>query len=215
MTGALILAGGRGERLGERKPLLTLGGRSLISYVLEAAMEFSDEVYVVADEEDLSLLRGRLPVQVKVVGDITPRRGPLLGIYSGLRALGSEYSVVLPCDSPFIRIEVMRYLIGKAEGFDAAVPLWPNGYIEPLHSVYRVRAALRAAEEALGEGELRVRGMVERLGRVEYVPVEELKRFDPRLLTFFNVNSPADLRAAESLLSTGGGGVKVDVSNIG
>ncbi|RLI34082.1 hypothetical protein DRO56_00060 [Candidatus Bathyarchaeota archaeon] len=203
MIGTLILAGGRGDRIGKKKPLLNLGNRSLISYVIEVALEFSDEIYVVINRgDDIEGFRDRLPSRVEVVRDITRGKGPLVGIYSGLRHLRSGYSAVLPCDSPFVKVDVMRLLMEKAEGFDAAIPLWPNGYIEPLHSVYRVEAALRAAEEAIGEGELRVQNMVERLGRVAYIPVEEFKRFDPGLLTFFNINTPADLRNAEKLLST-------------
>lgn len=202
MIGALILAGGRGDRIGEKKALLNLGDRSLISYAIEAALEFSDEIYVVVNKgEDIGGFRDRLPGRVEVVRDITTGKGPLVGIYSGLSHLRSEYSAVLPCDSPFIKVDLIRYLIGRAEGLDAAVPIWPNGYIEPLHSVYRVKAALRAAEEAIEGGRLRVHNMVEGLERVAYVTVEELKRFDPRLLTFFNINSPIDLRVAEDLLS--------------
>ncbi|MFB0543307.1 MAG: molybdenum cofactor guanylyltransferase, partial [Candidatus Bathyarchaeia archaeon] len=166
------------------------------------ALEFSDEILVVVGrEEDIEGLRDILPSQVRVVSDILPGRGPLVGIYSGFRHLRSEYSVVLPCDSPFIQVDLMRYLIERVEGLDAAVPLWPNGYVEPLHSVYRVKAALRAAEEAVKGEKLRVHDMMRRLEKVAYVPMEELKKFDPGLLTFFNINSSLDLRVAEDILS--------------
>jgi molybdopterin-guanine dinucleotide biosynthesis protein A len=201
MVGALILAGGRGDRIGRKKALLSLGGRSLISYVIEAAFEFSDEIFVIVEkEEDIEGL-GQLPNYVSAVSDVIPGRGPLMGMYSGLRYLRSEYSVILPCDSPFIKANVMRYLIERVQGFDAAVPIWTNGYVEPLHSVYRVKAALKAAKEALKEGELRMRDLEERLNNVMYVSTEDLKRFDPGLISFFNINSDADLRVAEDLLS--------------
>jgi len=200
MVGTLILAGGKGNRIGGKKALLNLRGRSLISYVIEAALQFSDEIFVVVEKEgdieDLDQLS-----QVSVISDITPGKGPLVGIYSGLRYLRSEYSVVLPCDSPFIKAEVVRYLIKKAQGFDVSIPIWPNGYMEPLHSVYRVKAALRAAEEALEEGKLRVQDMVKRLNKVAYISTEDLKRFDHRLISFFNINSDVDLRVAENLIS--------------
>lgn len=202
MTGALILAGGRGNRIGGRKALLKIGDRSLISYVIEAALEFSDEIIVVIGrEDDAESFRDLLSSQLRIVSDIASGKGPLVGIYSGLRHLRSDYSVVLPCDSPLIKVGLMRYLIERAEGLDAAVPIWPNGYIDPLHSVYRVEAAMRAAEESIEGERLRVNSMVEGLERVAYVPVEELKRFDPGLLTFFNINNPIDLRVAEGFLS--------------
>jgi molybdopterin-guanine dinucleotide biosynthesis protein A len=200
MVGTLILAGGRGDRIGGKKALLNLRGKTLISYVIESALQFSDEIFVVVEKEedikDLDQLS-----QVSIVSDILPGKGPLVGIYSGLKHLLSEYSVVLPCDSPFIKVNVIRYLIEKAQGFDAAVPIWPNGYVEPLHSVYRVKATLRAAEEALEEGKLRVHSMVERLNKVVYISTEDLKKFDQRLISFFNINSEADLGVAEDLIS--------------
>jgi len=199
MIGVLILAGGQGSRIGGNKALLNFRGRSLISYVIKTALELSEEIFIVVEkEEDIEDL-GQLPSQVSVVSDIVPGKGPLIGIYSGLRCLRSEYSVILPCDSPFIRVSVVKYLVEKAQGFDAAIPIWPNGYVEPLHSVYKVKTALRASEEAIKEGKLRVQGMIERLNRIVYISTEDLKTFDQKLLSFFNINSEADLRVAEEL----------------
>lgn len=90
------------------------------------------------------------------------------------------------------------------------VPLWPNGYIEPLHSVYNVSAALRASEAATEGGNLRISNMIERLERTIYVPVEELRRFDPDLLTFFNINSKEDLKRAEAILKSKKGGKRIN-----
>lgn len=199
MADAIILAGGRGGRIGGPKPLMELGGRALISYVLDAASEVSDEIVVVVGEEE-GHLENLLPRKARIARDLTRGGGPLIGVYSGLTHLRSEYAVVLPCDSPFINTEVLKYLIGRAEGADAAVPLWPNGYIEPLHSVYNVPAALEAGKAAIEAEKLRVHSMIERLKETVYVPVEELRRFDPGLLTFFNINSGEDLKRAEAIL---------------
>ncbi|KYH38819.1 MAG: molybdopterin-guanine dinucleotide biosynthesis protein A [Candidatus Bathyarchaeota archaeon B23] len=197
---AVILAGGGGERLGRPKPLVELGGRPLIAYALEAALEVVDEVVVVASKGTSTVLRGMLPRGVEVVEDLEGGRGPLMGLYTGLRAVGVHYALVLPCDSPLLNIDVLRYLLERAEGFDAAVPRWPNGYIEPLHSVYRVEPSLRACGEALESGGLEVRGLLERLEGVLYVPTEELRALDPGLHTFFNVNTPEELEEAEHIL---------------
>ena len=205
MPGAVVLGGGRGDRIGGFKPLIELAGRSLISYVVEAAMKVSDEVVVVVGrDEEAVAIRDIISSSVKVVVDVIPGRGPMVGFCSGLRHLRSEYAAALPCDSPLLNAEALRYLFGRGEGADAAIPIWPNGYIEPLHGVYRVSAALEGCEAAVGGGELRMSSMIGRLEEVIYVPVEDLKRYDPELLTFLNINDREDLVAAEAVLRSRG-----------
>jgi len=200
MLGTIILAGGKGNRIGGNKPLMKLGGRSLISYVLEAVSKVSDEAVVVVGRDGVKRFEALLQKEVKIAIDIVPGGGPLIGVYSGLRHLNSKYAVVLPCDTPFVNEGVLNYLISKAEGADAVVPLWPNGYMEPLHSIYKVSAALEASEATVEEGKFRIYNMIEKLEKVIYVPVEKLRKFDPDLLTFFNINSPEDLKKAEAIL---------------
>ena len=200
MPGTIILAGGKGNRIGGRKPFMELEGRSLVHYVLKVTRGVSDETVVVTSRDMVKRFEALLPEDVKVVSDIVPGRGPLVGVYSGLNHIRSEYAMVLPCDAPFINEHVLKHLIGEAEGVDAVVPLWPNGYIEPLHSVYRVSAAFKASKAAVREMSFKISNMIERLERTLYVPVERLKRFDLDLLTFFNVNSTEDLKDAEAIL---------------
>jgi len=114
--------------------------------------------------------------------------------------MNSEYSVILPCDAPFVNEEVLRYLLKRSEDTHAVIPVWPNGYIEPLNAVYNVSAGRRASRKAIDEGKKRVNDMVQMLEKTIYVPVEELKTFDQELLTFHNINSTEDLENAEKIL---------------
>ena len=200
MLGVIILAGGKGNRIGGNKPFMKLGDRSLIFHVLEVSSKVSDETIVVVGRDRIKRFEGLLPKEVKIVMDIKSGGGPLIGVYSGLKHLRSEYALVLPCDSPFISEGVLKYLIAKAEGADAVIPSWPSGYMEPLHSIYKVSAAIKASESAMEEGAFRIYNMIERLEKAIYIPVEELKRFDLDLLTFFNINSTEDLKNAETIL---------------
>lgn len=202
VTGVLILAGGKGDRIGGNKALLTLGGRSLVQHVVEVAEQFSDQVVVVVGEnQHIGRLSKQLPAHVQLVRDASKDQGPLMAIFSGLRHITSEYAVVLPCDSPFVNAKVMVSLIRSAEGFDAVIPLWPNGYTEPLHSVYRTQPTAHAAGEALRLGRLRVRDLLDSLRNPRYLPVDELRPYDPDLLTFFNINGQRDLRLAEAIIA--------------
>jgi molybdopterin-guanine dinucleotide biosynthesis protein A len=177
-----------------------LGGKALIEYVLEAALEVVDEAVVVASRGAFKALREVLPRGVEILEDLEEGVGPLMGLYTGLKTLRSPYALILPCDSPFPNTDVLQYLLDKAEGFDAAVPRWPNGYLEPLHSVYRVEPSLKACERALERGRSKVRSLLEELERVLYVSTEELRSLDPALYTFHNINTQEELEEAERIL---------------
>jgi molybdopterin-guanine dinucleotide biosynthesis protein A len=91
-------------------------------------------------------------------------------------------------------------LFDRARGADAAIPRWPNDYIEPLHAVYKVSSAISAAECATSEVRLDIRAMISMLGKVVYVSTDDIKKFDSELLTFFNINNRKDLDAAAEML---------------
>ena len=200
-AGALILAGGEGRRIGEFKALVKLNAKPLVLYVVEKAAELFDEVIVVANSErGVEELKSILPGKVRIIEDSAEGRGPLAGIVSGAKEVSREYTATLPCDSPFIRIEVLKLLYEMRLGFDAVIPRWPNGYIEPLHSVYRTASALSAGMQALKDGKYRVTEMISRLSKVRYVDVEFLRKVDAELLTFFNINRVEDLWRAERIV---------------
>lgn len=198
--GAVVLAGGRGSRLGLNKALVKLKGRPLIDYVVKAAMEAVDELVIaIGFDDDPARYASFLPRGARVVKDPRGIQSPLAGMLAGMKVLASRRAVVLPCDSPFINVGVLNHLFKICETSDAAIPRWPNGYIEPLHSVYNAHSAVPAIEASIKAGELKVSMMIQRLKKVVYVPVGDLKSYDPKLLTFLNINTKEDLKKAESL----------------
>ena len=73
-------------------------------------------------------------------------------------------------------------------------PRHENGLIEPLHSVYRSDAALEAVEASIKAGERRIAAPVKRLKDVAYVSDAEIRKVDPELETFLNINEAEDMR---------------------
>jgi molybdopterin-guanine dinucleotide biosynthesis protein A len=122
---------------------------------------------------------------------------------TGFGAARGEYSLLLPFDVPFVSRDVVLLLFELCQGKAAVIPRWPNGYIEPLHAVYRTRLALEAARSAVAEGKLQVRALIENLREIRYVSTLVIQQLDPELLTFFNVNTPADLNKAVALVKQG------------
>ena len=188
---SIILAGGKNLRLGRIKALERIKGKSLIERVFEKVSILSSRVIVVMSRETFEI---PIPGDVTVVEDIYPERGPLGGIYTGLKASGAESNLVVACDMPFLNLELLRYLISFAGEYDAVVPRLDKGMIEPLHAVYAKRC-LEIIEHRLGQNKLSVHGFLDNVN-VKYIPLEESRRLDPELLTFFNINYQSDIDRA-------------------
>jgi len=197
----IVLAGGTSRRMGPNKPLERLGGRSMLSRVVMTALSISPDVVVVAGNAlQEARYKSEIPDCVMLTRDKIQEKGPLIGFYTGLEKVKSEYAAVLPCDSPFVRKEVVLHLHRVAKGADAAVPAWPDGRIEPLHSVLCVQSARSATLETLKAEMDTIREMIQQMDKVRFVSTDEIKEVDPNLVTFFNVNTREDLEKARKIL---------------
>jgi molybdopterin-guanine dinucleotide biosynthesis protein A len=195
---AVVLAGGRGTRLGGvNKALLEIGGRRVIDRLLEAVRPIAiDPIVLVNNDGSLDQLAG-----TRVVGDVEPGAGALIGLYSGLRVVATPLAVALACDMPFVSTPLLRGLLAEAREWDAVVPLI-GGQPEPLHAVYR-QSCVPAIEAALAAGQKRLISFFEAV-RVRYVDEDALRGWDPDLRSFLNVNRPDDLARAAELVEHGG-----------
>ena len=199
MRGALVLAGGKSTRFGRNKAVAELRGKPLLAHVTQTAARVASEVVVAIGRESSVYAYKKLLPYTRIVKDRSRVKAPLVGIVAGFQVMQSEYAAVLSCDTPFVRDDVLRLLFRRAIHADAAIPKWPNGDIEPLQAVYKVRSAIPAAKLALRLHEFRNVDMIRRLRKVTYVPVREIRHIDRRLITLLNVNRPLDLRRAEAL----------------
>ena len=138
---------------------------------------------------------------VSIMVDSANLHCPLVGALVGLEKTCSEHTLLLPCDTPFVCRDVISLLFDLCISRNAVIPRWPNGYVEPLQAVYAAKPAMEAAKNALSEGKMNMQSMVDKLRGIRYVSTLVLEQLDPELRTFFNVNSPLDLRKAENMLS--------------
>jgi len=192
----IVLTGGKGLRLGQDKALETIGQKSLLGQVVFRLSLFNSSILVVtASERSYPQLDGYS--KLRVVGDIYPSKGPLGGIYTGLKVSDSFYNLVVACDMPFLNQALLSYITKVSTDFDLVVPRLGN-MIEPLHAVYS-KACLVPIERLFKQGSLGVRELFT-LVRVRYVEAEEIDRFDPEHLSFFNINTNSDLARARGLI---------------
>ncbi len=195
-----VLSGGRGRRIGGYKPLVTLCGRPLVCHVLGNLAPLAQErLLIVHDPSQAASLKKAVKAcgfRASVISDLPGENLPITGIYTASLYSTGEIIAVAPSDTPFLTARPYERLLARLGDKDAAVPLWPNGYVEPLIAVYRSEPLRRATRKALEEGRLRSRSPLDYMD-VVYVPVGEV--FDDPQLETFNINSSKDLEEAERL----------------
>jgi len=190
----LVMAGGRSRRMGRDKAWLEIDGLPLVERVVYRLTDLAGEVlFSVREPEPYAALCTRLTLPAAVVLDRYPDAGPLAGLEAGLAAAAHELVFAVATDMPFVNPALIRHLLDLSAGYDAVVPLTPQGATlepEPLHAVYRrtCRPPIRAQLDA---GRRRVVSFFDSI-RVRYVTPEEMLPFDPALRSFVNVNTPEE-----------------------
>ncbi|MGC9435869.1 MAG: molybdenum cofactor guanylyltransferase [Methanomicrobiales archaeon] len=185
----VVLIGGEGRRMGGREKYSILHeGRTFLDHLLDTLRETTDEVIVVSRDSE-QRARCEAVTGARCITDIRRGIGPIGGIHAASRSARGELLCVVACDMPCISPAVIEYLFSRCEGYDAAVPCWNREMLEPLHAIYRREAVVQALET---DPSLSLRGMISRF-HTRYIPIGEIRRFDPVLHTFTNINHPHDL----------------------
>ena len=199
-----MLAGGFSSRFGQDKGVLKLANKPLIEHVVDTVGPVVDETIVVTNsQERVTKYAKFMTAEVNFVVDVGESRSPLIGALTGFGAAQGKYSLLLPFDTPFVSREVVSLLFELCLNKAAVIPRWPNCQIEPLHAIYQTKLALEAAKTAVSEGKMNVRAMIEKLRGVRYVSTLVIQQLDPGLHTFFNINTPADLKRAMAMVKPG------------
>jgi molybdopterin-guanine dinucleotide biosynthesis protein A len=187
---AIILVGGEARRVnGREKYFFRYQGRTFIERLLDSLRPVTDEIVLVA-KDARQCSRFRHMEGVRCVRDIRPGLGPLGGIHAGVLAAVGDVLFVCACDMPCVSGPVVERLFSALNDHEAVIPVWTGEMMEPLHAVYR-RSALVAYLES--HESLSVRAMVRTLDAV-YLSVEQLREFDPDLITFTNINKLEELK---------------------
>jgi molybdopterin-guanine dinucleotide biosynthesis protein A len=196
---SIILAGGKSSRLGRSKALQVVGNKSLIQWVIDRVAALSSELIIVtAHGEAVPHSSG---IATKVVADVYPGKGPLVGIYSGLMASSSYHAIVVGCDTPFLNTGLLEHMVQIRTTFDVVLPR-VGDKVEPLCAVY-ARNCLSPIGSLLERDELSVLRLFDMVN-VRYVEEHDIDMFDPDHLSFFNINSENDLETARKLAAEEG-----------
>ena len=192
-TSGVILAGGKGSRLGGvNKALLQIGSSRNIDRVSAALGPLCGELIVVANDASLAALPGH-----RVIFDPEPHAGVLPALGWALAQAHGELVIAVACDMPFLSTAVLQLELDRAAGCDVVIPVVEDRP-EPLHAVYRRAPCLAAIDAALAAGQRRLIAFLDRV-KVKYLSESDLRAADPGLQSFFNTNTPEELEQARAL----------------
>ena len=183
----IILAGGLSSRFGGRnKALIEWNNQPLLNHIRQAFGDLFREIILVTNAP-----QHFAAWDMTLVTDLFSERSSLTGIHAGLFYAAYPLAFVTACDTPLLQPGLIRMLLEKAEGdTDVVIPQTENG-LEPLCAVYSQRC-LHPISHRLRKGDFRIRSFFKK-ARVRHVPEAQLRRCDPDLRSFYNINTPDDL----------------------
>ena len=190
----IILAGGKSSRLGRDKAWEDVGGQRIIDRVIGALQSSCDEVLIIGDrperQSELSL-----PKCIQYRSDDLKGRGSIGGLYTGLKAADTLWSLVVACDMPFISRELIRFMLSiiSKNRCDAIVPVI-NGRYQPTHALYN-STCIPFIEKNISSGNFRMDSYFDEI-YLEEISEDVINSIKGAELSFFNVNTEDDLFTA-------------------
>jgi molybdopterin-guanine dinucleotide biosynthesis protein A len=181
----VILAGGQGRRMGHvDKGLQRLDGKPMVQWVLERFAPQVDEVIINANQNVAQYQTLGHKVVPDAIGGFA---GPLAGLHRGLSAATHELVATVPCDSPFLPLDLIARLYGALSTNQAELAVARTG--DQPHPVFCLthKSVLPGLTTFLESGGRKIDTWYAALKVVEV-------RFDDEAAAFSNINTPDELR---------------------
>ncbi len=202
-TAAVVLAGGRSERMGEPKALLDWHGSTLVRRAVGLVARAVDGPVVVVRAAGQAL--PALPPGTELADDARDARGPLQGLAAGLAAIGARAEVVYVTgvDAPLLHPALVRHVLASLRPQDDVALPHAHGFAQPLAAAYRAAIVgplidALLAEDSLGTGSLMRRCRVRHLDAAALLADPAVAALDPDLDSLANLNEPAEYAAAHA-----------------
>lgn len=192
----LILAGGRGTRMGEiNKGLQLLDNRPLILWVIQALQDQVAHLMINANQDLDRYQEFGFPICADHIPDYA---GPLAGIHAGLKACNTEYLISAPCDSPFLAEDIVARLAHAMQDDNSEIAVAYtveniDGVLKKqVHPVFSLihKSCLASLEQFLSRGERKIRAWHAQ-HRVSEVQFENVQ-------AFMNINTLDQLKHQQS-----------------
>jgi molybdenum cofactor guanylyltransferase len=181
----IVLAGGQGRRMGSvDKGLVLLHGRPMVQHALERFAPQVDELMINANQNaDKYAAFGFPVIPDAIVGFV----GPLAGLHVGLTHATQPLVATVPCDSPFLPVDLVTRLLGALKTMDAELAV-ARTFDQP-HPVFALvrRSVLPHLTRYLENGGRKIDAWYATLKTIEVA-------FDDEANAFRNINTVDELK---------------------
>ena len=195
----IILCGGQSRRMGQDKGSMIIHDKPMIKHILSTLNHHINEVVIVLNDKDRISKYGEFinpddyDYNLTICEDEIKNKGPLPGIMTGLSHITGDYSLIFPCDSPYVSVNYINTIFNEIEdSFQAIVPYHDGENklktSEPLHSIYN-RNITPVIEELLSQDVLHIKGLIEKID-AKFVLIDN-KKIEKK--EFRNLNRPEDV----------------------
>lgn len=190
---AVVLAGGRGRRIGgQDKGLVEVGGRPLIEHILDLVTPQVSAVIINANRNQQVYAGYGYPV---ISDNLTDYQGPLAGFAAALAACETDYIMTLPCDGPYVPTDLVGRLSSAIKNNNAELAVAHDGQrMQPVYALIP-RSLLESLQEFLDAGDRKIDLWYARHDTA-------LADFSDVIDTFFNINTEEDRRTIDKTGST-------------
>ncbi|WMI97774.1 molybdenum cofactor guanylyltransferase MobA [Pseudomonas chlororaphis subsp. aurantiaca] len=173
----LLLAGGRGARMGGRdKGLLPWQGKPLIAHVQAAVRPFSDDL-IISCNRNAEQYRAYADQLVEDSQKDFP--GPLAGVLAGLAVARHPWLLVFACDAPKIDGALISAILAARPAADSVLMVQQSGHWQPMFSLIP-KALLASLQQDWDAGERSLQRALSKHRPQALVCAED----DPRLSNF-------------------------------
>ena len=195
----IILCGGQSRRMGRDKGSMIIQDKPMIKHILSTLNhQINEAVIVLNDQTRIDKYSEFINPEdykysITFVEDKIKNKGPLPGIMTGLSNINGNYSLVLPCDSPYVTKKYINTIFSEIEDdYQAIVPYHDNENkiktSEPLHSIYN-KNIIPLIENLIDEDVLHIKGLIEKID-TKFVFIDN-KKIEKK--EFRNLNRPSDI----------------------
>jgi molybdenum cofactor guanylyltransferase len=162
---AIILAGGKSERMQKNKAFLPIRGVPLIQKIGQSLENYFQEIIVSTQSAEFFDF---LPY--RVIKDEQPYQGPLMGILCGLKASSNPVNFFIACDIPEINAPFLQKMISFTNHYEVVVPVSGKDKYEPLFAFYH-KSLIPRIKNLLKQQTRKIYKLFP-LAQVKYVPLE-------------------------------------------
>jgi len=189
----VILAGGQNKRFaGVDKAFERIGEASIFEHIYGIFRELFDQLLLVTNHPEKYLAW-----DIPMAADLFDLRSSLTGLHTGLFYTTTPYAFFAACDTPFLRKEMVQTVLNAiAPNLDIVVPRTALGF-EPLCAAYS-RLCLKPVQAQLEKKQLQIQRLFNTM-RTLIIPEKTLRKIDPDLTSFYNINTPEDLEQARQM----------------